>query len=172
MEPNPVRRSSRARKPGAVVLNPAQLREGYENFGAEETPDTSSGENDTSVQLIVNGQTFSGFSKSTSHAEIDALNKILTDKHWSLDELIAVQNKTVKCEQKPCCYRCSIVLGLLGFQPVSNTTRKTASGMGQTQWTLPTPLGDEMRAKYGDIVRLLSCYGNLDEMSKNRFGVY
>jgi hypothetical protein len=39
----------------------------------------------------------------------------------------------VECTEKPCCYRCSCILGALGIV-ANDGTRKSSSSMGSTQW--------------------------------------
>lgn len=145
------RRSSR-KKAKKTKLDRSQLRAGYAAFRAVETKDTKSGTQDTTATLSVSGISYVGSSKSPGHAEMDALNDILIGNGDSLDDVIAHDNKTVSCTAKPCCFKCSIVLGLLGFGPASGATLKTRSGMGGTQWVLQSPLKEKIEERYGDIV--------------------
>ncbi|UCC53939.1 MAG: hypothetical protein JSV68_08185 [Anaerolineaceae bacterium] len=156
-------RSTRTKK---VVVHPNRqiLREGFAAFQAQTTTQTKGGGNSTTAILTVSGIPYYGTSESVSHAEMDALNKLLIAHGGSLDDIISHNVKTVACTAKPCCYRCSIVLGLLRFKAATDSTKKTESGMGSTQWVLPRPLSEKITERYGDIVTLLDFYSNVREL--------
>jgi hypothetical protein len=93
-----------------------------------------------------------------------ALNDMFMGNGEDLADLLARGGKTVACTAKPCCYRCSIVLGLLGFAPRTAATRKAQSGMGSTQWVLQEPLKSALTRRYGDIQTLLSNFSNVTKL--------
>lgn len=157
----PPRRSTRTRRV-VVAPNRQVLRQGFDAFGAETTDQTSGGGNTTTAILTVSGIAYPGSSTGPCHAEMSALNDVLIRNGGNLDDVISHNLKTVSCTAKPCCYRCSIVLGLLGFRPATPQTKKTCSGMGSTQWVLPVPLADRIKERYGDIVTLLASFRNID----------
>lgn len=158
------RRGTRNRGTAARAVNREELKLGYSNFPAQETDDRFSGTKDTSVTMVVSTYgSSSGTSHHTGHAEMDALNALLTSHPNMMDDWPAflALTKTIKCDTKPCCYRCSVVLGLLNFAPAGSTTRKTSSGMGQTQWVLPEPLNTHLKGHFGNIAELLEHYSNV-----------
>lgn len=161
------RRSSRlatSSSSGTVSANRSTLASGWTAFAAQETDVTTSGTTATAVTLYMGVIPYAGSSASTSHAEMDALNDILIGMGDSLDDVIAYPNKTVDCTAKPCCYRCSIILGLLGFSARTGGTKKTRRGMGQTQWVLPSPLREKIAERWGDVSGLLSQFSNVDKL--------
>jgi len=140
------------------------LHTGYRDFTAPEVIKKKSGLNNTNASVTVGGHTYNGSSEDIGHAEMDAINQAIAAQGITdLDTLIGIAGKTVTCVGKPVCYRCSIMLGLLGFAPAGQTT-KTASGMGQTQWVLPGSLNELVLKKYGDIVGFLAYASNIDEV--------
>jgi hypothetical protein len=156
-------RTLRDRKAPRVIADKGTLRDGYKAFAASESEDTKSGTMTTTAILTADGSEYTGNS-GKGHAEMDALNQMLVANGKNLAALLELDGKTVTCTAKPCCYRCSVVLGLLGFAPSSAETKKTASGMGSTQWALPDPLGSVLKAKYGDIQTLLSSFSNAGKL--------
>lgn len=157
------RRSTRARAEAPVTANRDTLRAGYNAFNAAEASDTKSGTTTTTAVLRIGEIPYTGAS-GNGHAEMDALNDILIGNGDDLSAVRAHAAKTVECTAKPCCYRCSVVLGLLGFAPYTAATRKTRSGMGSTQWVLPEPLRSALARVYGDIQTLLSGFSNVNEL--------
>ncbi|MEL6998531.1 MAG: hypothetical protein AAFP68_09750, partial [Pseudomonadota bacterium] len=158
------RRSKRTKTVPKVTPNRQTLWNGYIAFAANETTQTTGGGNDTSATLLIGSIRYGGSSTSVCHAEMDALNDILIGNGDDLQAVIAHADKKVECEAKPCCYRCSVVLGLLGFAPFDEKTLKTAKGMGQTQWVLPSPLKEELGKIYGDIANFLSNFSNATKL--------
>jgi hypothetical protein len=149
-----------------VTADRTALRAGYNAFNATETDDTKSGTTTTAAVLTIQDIPYAGKS-GNGHAEMDALNDMLIGKGGTaedLEEIRTTAGKTVTCTTKPCCYRCSVVLGLLGFAPSSAATRKTSSGMGSTQWVLQEPLKSVLTARYGDIQTLLSGFSNANDL--------
>ncbi|MCB2134355.1 MAG: hypothetical protein KDE08_00160 [Rhodobacteraceae bacterium] len=139
------------------------LRNGYIALNAGETANVAGGPPVTVSTLSGGGANYAGSSAGDGHAEMDALNQMLA-VHNDLDTIIALAGKTVDCRSKPICYRCAIVLGLLGFQPANNQTLKTRQGMGQTQWYLPEPLRTKITEKYGDLAATLHQFPNIGKL--------
>lgn len=164
-DPDPQASGSGRPKRNKVVKIQAQastIASGYAAFEAEESSDSGDGSQSTAVTLWVSGKPYEGATGVGGHAEMNALLKVLADL-GDLDTVIATGGKTVECTAKPCCYRCSVVLGLLGFSAHSDDTTKTRSGMGGTQWAMPADLKRAVMAKYGDVGELMSFYGNVDK---------
>jgi hypothetical protein len=63
------RRSSRSKPVKAKQCNRTELRQGYDDFVAEETDDTKSGLKVTDVTLKVGKATYQGSSAGIGHAE-------------------------------------------------------------------------------------------------------
>jgi len=155
------RRSSRVKRV-RVVARKSVLTGGFDDFGAGLSSETKGGGSTTAVVLRIGRRAFNG-SSGAGHAEMNALNDAL-ETLGSLGAIRAARSKTVACTAKPCCYRCSIVLGLLGFRAHSQHTKKTRSGMGSTQWVLPQPLKGALEDDYGDIQTLVAVAGNIDNL--------
>ena len=156
------RRSTRTRTAKKTV-DRAELRDGYNAFDATETSDTTSGTTTTTATLTIDGEDYAGTS-GAGHGEMNGLNQALIANGGDLDALMALPGKTVACEDKPVCFRCSIVLGLTGFEPSTSATQKTPSGMGSTQWVLPQPLRGALQGKFGDMQTELSNYPNVKRL--------
>ncbi len=157
------RRSTRT-KTTTVQVDRNTLRDGYLRFRASERFVTTGGGTITHVVLRVDGVDYPGSSQSPYHAEMDALEAALKAKGGRLEELVKSADKTVHCTAKPCCYRCSVVLGLLGFRARDANTTKAPSGMGSTEWTLPSTLKACLAVEYGDIQALLPGFSNVNRL--------
>ena len=69
------------------------------------------------------------------HAEMNALEEFL--KNACGYNAVTFGNSfpiSIFCEEKPCCYYCSAMMGLLGIVPRTSQTRKNKKRMGKTQW--------------------------------------
>lgn len=76
---------------------------------------------------------YSGNTKNKrGHAEIDALYQFFKAAGWS-DAVIGSYDLEIDCPAKPCCVRCSAILGLLGVSAAPNQ-RKTTGTMGKTAY--------------------------------------
>lgn len=106
----------------------------------------SSGGETTSVTLVIAGTQFSA-SSGAGHAEMRALTNYI-QSGGTVATLLALDSddKVVQCEEKPCCAKCSAILGLLGFSG-SARTKKTKSTMGSTQWALPPVLREALESE-------------------------
>jgi hypothetical protein len=69
------------------------------------------------------------------HAEMNALRQLIILCKYDAEVFTQILRAgvTVVCIEKPCCYRCSCILGALGIV-ASVGTRKNAKKMGKTQW--------------------------------------
>jgi cytidine deaminase len=154
------RRSSRTRtrvyKPLELSeIAQDQLKVGFAGFNAEVGTGGSSSQ-DCSARLhyiigdYVTGLQFNHVEGSTGqghgHAEMDALHKFWTDICAKDLTTFISYRKKIQCESKPCCVRCSAVLGLLGIEALDEDTRKTRSTMGSTEWAV-TPDVRELLAE-------------------------
>jgi hypothetical protein len=161
-DPQP-RRSTRSIPDKVRAPNAQALRNGYAAFNATEVIPQAGGGNDTDVTLSVNGTDYPGSSGTGVHAEMVALAAALAAV-GSVTALKEIAGKTVDCTDKPVCYRCSIILGLLEFAPQTEHTQKTKSGMGQTQWVLNEALRDALFAEYGKLDDVLNNASNVDKL--------
>ena len=73
--------------------------------------------------------------KEAGHAEIHALLQFLKAISFSVTAFDEY-NLTITCLSKPCCKRCSAVMGLLKIA-ASDGTYKSAKSMGSTSYSLP-----------------------------------
>jgi hypothetical protein len=136
---------------------------GWDAFKAAESTNTKSGTTETNAVLNYNGKDYPG-KAGAGHAEMKALADILAGEK-SLDAIIKnTVAKTVECTAKPCCYRCSIVLGLLGFKAKDDKTMKTKSGMGGTQWYMASDLATALEKAYPGIFDVLNVKSNYDDL--------
>jgi hypothetical protein len=136
---------------------------GWNTFKAKESTNTKSGTTETYAVLNYNGKDYPG-KAGAGHAEMKALVDILADAK-SLDAIKDDKTvKTVECTGKPCCYRCSIVLGLLGFKAKDDKTMKTKSGMGGTQWYMAPDLATALEKAYPGIFDVLNVKSNFDDL--------
>lgn len=161
-DPQP-RRSTRNIANKVREPNAQTLRNGYLAFNAGEVTPQAGGGNATQVTLVVNGVNYVGNSGTGVHAEMNAVAAALAAA-GNLNALRQIAGKTVDCRAKPCCYRCSIVLGLLGFSPQTHHTTKTRRGMGQTQWVLSEALREALFEEYGNLYEALNNASNIDEV--------
>jgi hypothetical protein len=112
---------------------------GYGQFAANDFRagiDMSSGEQNCDAELYysaadtrIYGTTGSG------HAEMNALEAFL--KNACQYNAATFGNSfpiSIFCEEKPCCYYCSAMMGLLGISARTSNTRKVGTRMGSTQW--------------------------------------
>ena len=129
-----------------VSLDPTLPRrliaEGYASFNAIES-EHGDGSQSTSVTLYWNNLKISGSTGNfQGHAEMDALTGFLNltcDKNKETFKKLVGQC-SISCTAKPCCVRCSSLLGLLGIRPFGNKTKKTRRAMEQTNYVLPKRL--------------------------------
>jgi hypothetical protein len=122
-----------------------QLTIGFNAFLAQEGTGGSSS-NDCQARLhymIGNYQTgfqFNHVNGSTGmghgHAEMDALHIFWTEICGQDLATFVSYRKTIQCEAKPCCVRCSAALGLLGICALSEETKKSRASMGSTEWAI------------------------------------
>jgi hypothetical protein len=161
------RRSSRTKiKPKPSVTRPT-LKQGYYDFRAEETDDSGDGSYSTAVVLAIGAQSSYNGTSNGIHAEMDALNQMLTAYQGTgtLEEFISDTTKTVSCTSKPCCFRCSVVLGLFKFRPAADTTKKIKKGMGLTEWFLPEGVKTALNETYGTSIQdTLNSFSNIDKL--------
>lgn len=124
-----------ARPPRSKSKPPIPLSRGYVNFKAVEMgKESGDGRQDCNVTLTVGSTEFTGETgKDHGHAEMDALHKIAEKFKHDPAGFIAAE-KTVMCEQKPCCKNCAAMLGHLGFCAKDDKTGKTNNAMGSTEW--------------------------------------
>ena len=61
------------------------------------------------------------------HAEMDALAQYVATGNNTFENMV------LSCTTKPCCVRCSAVLGLLGIEACDRTL-KYSKPMGSTEW--------------------------------------
>lgn len=132
------------------------LKEGYESFAASEgSKDSGDGKETTEVKLYygptgsntVPGK--SGYGKG--HAEMAALYEYYSKTHGNNERrfLANVGGTKLDCTSKPCCVRCSAILGLLGVQPYRDSTKKTQDTMGSTEWGMHPDLRNVLRNHEG-----------------------
>jgi hypothetical protein len=135
------------------------LKEGFRKFTAVERDNNDSAQ-DCQAELTVAGAVYHGSTgKQHGHAEMDALDKFLNELYEqeiypTLDDLVeknkldmktakdegyvatqAVKlfktyQRTMVCDNKSCCVKCSAILGHLGISPGANTY-KTKQIMGK-----------------------------------------
>ena len=132
----------------------------WDAFSAEETSDKGDGKmdckailyyakdvTDTSQGYIqIFGETGSG------HAEMNALDEFIRticgSKSATLSTYCAAGALFIECTTKPCCCRCSAILGALSVRPSSSDTKKTKAPMGSTQWGGLSPTVRDVIATY------------------------
>lgn len=130
---------------------------GFNDFGAKPGTGGSSSENcdarlffelrggqqNSPGQDYVDGSTKEKNTTGCGHAEMAALHKFWVHK-CGKDKAIFVGAfcRVIQCEAKPCCCRCSAVLGLLSVSPLSDDTKKTRDTMGGTNWGISDELRD------------------------------
>jgi hypothetical protein len=66
----------------------------------------------------------------------------------------------VECESKPCCRRCSAILGLLDAKAATNKTKKSTKNMGSTEWTLAPDLRKLLTDLLGEPDLVWSSFGS------------
>lgn len=80
-----------------------------------------------------------------------------------MTDLSELKGATVECATKPVCYRCAIVLGLLGVEPYDKDTKKGISGAGV--WVMAdSDFRTKFIEKYGDIAKYCQNFSNCNEV--------
>lgn len=139
--------SSRPKREIPVMDNDFKWAAKWEQFAAEETKKKGDGISTCKADLYFRDDIiapkkdrwmFYPGSTGTGHAEMNALHQFINDicsNNVDILELF-VENKGLRidCSAKPCCRRCSSVLGALKVIPWDNETTKTTKTMGSTQW--------------------------------------
>lgn len=144
------------RKPGAppvyrpAIRNAAQLERvpggGLRNIsvcqplvlpGAPKIIQRSRSAESTAIRLKIQDKWYDGSTgRGHGHAEMDALHNYI-EAMGGVDAAIRsfdrARTRTVECEEKPVCKRCTTVLETLKFKCSSNTVFSEES-MGSTQW--------------------------------------
>jgi hypothetical protein len=122
------------------------IQDYWDKFVTAETK-KGDGEKDCVAVLTYRGEergSITGVTGVEGHAEIHALSQFFRNVcKYDLATLRRYQALNtgkkaalqIKCTAKPCCVRCSVVLGGLGFR-ASKATYKNRSAMGQTQWVI------------------------------------
>jgi hypothetical protein len=101
------------------------------------------------VGLIKTSQV--GVSGTNGHAEMNALDAIFKLHGYDQGKCATILDSgiTVKCEAKPCCVRCSVVLGGIGAGAETDNTKKINKTMGQTQWVVSQKLAEILATYLG-----------------------
>lgn len=138
------RRSTRKRR---LSYTPGQLSDiaqdqfvlGFDNFDVSEKKSDNSDQDCQATILYripprgrwrrIEGSTGEGH----GHAEMDALHKLWVGVCGEDFAIYSGYSLAVECLAKPCCCRCSAVLGLLGISATKGTY-KTRATMGSTEW--------------------------------------
>jgi hypothetical protein len=112
---------------------------GYEAFVANPFRsgiDTSSGDESCDAELYYGATDNRIYGNSGGgHAEMNALELFL--KNACMYNAGTFNNSfpiTIFCEEKPSCYYCSAMMGLLGIAARTSATRKIKKRMGKAQW--------------------------------------
>jgi hypothetical protein len=169
-----VRRSSRTRtrvyKPLELsAIAQDQLKVGFAAFNAEEGSGGSSSQDcDARLHYIIGnyqtGLQFNHVEGSTGqghgHAEMDALHKFWTEICVEDLTVFVSYQKKIQCESKPCCVRCSAVLGLLGIEALDPDTKKTRATMGSTEWAVTSEVRDLLAQVTSQPAESFSSFGS------------
>ena len=148
MSDQPRRTSSRiASQPDLVTIDWGDKWDDFEAAVFKTGVDKSSSSQDCAASLNVRvGSLIHTISGETGggHAEMDALKQLIILCGYDAVRFTTVLGRgvTVGCTEKPCCYRCSCMLGALGIVATSGT-KKSSKSMGSTQWG---SLGPDERA--------------------------
>jgi hypothetical protein len=134
----------------ADLKGPAWFLEQWNKFSAPRDDKSNDGAQECGAYLLykdsagtaqppIRGETVA----KEGHAEMNALNRFLRDQcGYDGSKLKEFQTRNgdkkdpvlaIDCTAKPCCVRCSIVLGALGFWATPGTS-KTTRAMGSTNW--------------------------------------
>lgn len=131
------RSSGRVSKPPAKfgATDPDTAKQGFDDFDAPVSDEGGDGSQSTSVRLrLVDGDKTVDIAGTTGsgcgHAEMHALHQALTT-HRALFE--SASSRTLTCTEKPCCFQCSVILGLLDID-AGEATNKSKKPMGSTEW--------------------------------------
>lgn len=145
----PPRTSSRNKT--QTVFNPEGqvwdlMDTGYTNFKAQEVgPNEGDGTQSCDATLYylpagAGGGVWSNAKGSTAdhngHAEMAAIFNFWVNVCQENYATFSGATKRIECTSKPCCVRCSAILGLLLIARQSTATKKTSYTMGGTQWVL------------------------------------
>lgn len=147
------RASSRLAKKKAYAMT-VDMRECWEAFDAPEDP-ASDGEESCVATIYDRTRpkaTYPGATgKGAGHAEMHGLLQLLQacEKGGrSLEDLLLNEEVEVLCVDKPCCARCSVILGLLGVKARKGTT-KTKFTMGSTSYSIADELKQFIMETFG-----------------------
>jgi hypothetical protein len=137
----PRRLSDQALKKGNGEIAITFLQEGFVNFQAVSTNDAGDGSEECTVTLHYTGGSVEGKTgNGHGHAEMDALHQLWADVcNKDVDTFLTYsRNLKLDCTDKPCCVKCSTVLGWMGVVPRTTATKKTPYTMGKTSWNVST----------------------------------
>jgi hypothetical protein len=109
------------------------IRSGFEKFTAASGSE-GDGSQSTQASLYIGTKKYDGSTANGhGHAEMDGLYQFCQDKGEDAAATLARYKKKVSCTSKPCCVKCSAILGHLGFAP-KGATKKIYHTMGGTEW--------------------------------------
>jgi hypothetical protein len=97
----------------------------------------------TTGYFVIKGSTGKGY----GHAEMHALHQLLVEIGVAAFDNYDVR---IDCTKKPCCARCSVVLGFLGVKVANGATKKSNKCMGSTQWGVSMKVRELIKAKGGE----------------------
>jgi len=123
---------------------------GFDNFNATESSE-GDGKNATAIKLKIGKRVYPGATGlNHGHAEMDALYDFCKEHgDDAIAEFKKAKVKTISCTKKPCCVKCSAIMGHLGFRPAAGTN-KTYHTMGGTEWGVD-PIVKKFIAAYASV---------------------
>lgn len=163
------RRSSRVAKPALTAAAAGSqasklIQDGWNAFSAAEG-EGGDGEESCTVKLYYGAggscEVCGATGQGHGHAEMDAIWKLFMDVCGGDIEKFRKYLGTLKieCEDKPCCRRCSAILGLLKAAATAGT-KKTSKNMGSTEWSLVPDLRRLLEGLLGHPDAVLSELGS------------
>jgi hypothetical protein len=144
-----------------------QLETGYDAFKATETSASGSLTQDCQASLtyVLTNETTSDHTDGDTkngrgHAEMDAIHQFSVNKCRKDLATFTGATKSVSCTDRPCCVRCSAVMGLLSIRAETGTM-KTRSTKGSTEWCVSPDVRDLLRQVTGEPADAFLQFGSL-----------
>ena len=139
--PQRVRKKTRRLGDNSIALK--LLKVGYKAFDAAVSINGDGSESTEVTLYVYSGrrlrkQYIGRTGKGHGHAEMDALYQFVKDKTVPHANV----SLELSCTAKPCCVRCSAVLGLLNVSTANDNTHKSPKAMGSTQWGIPDEVAE------------------------------